>query len=56
MNTQVIAISEQDSINSILNANRIVSEKIKEAIKAMGLSACQARCLSCNKCAHHAGK
>lgn len=34
----------------ILNRNRITEEDKKEAIKAMGLSACQVRCLShqCN--------
>lgn len=33
-----------------LNSNRITEEKQKEAIKAMGMSACQVRCLShqCN--------
>ena len=37
----------------ILNANRITEEKKKEAIKAMGLSACQVGCMSrgcCSKC------
>lgn len=34
----------------ILNCNHITEEKQKEAIKAMGMSACQVRCLShqCN--------
>lgn len=30
----------------ILNSNRITDEKKREAILAMGLSACQVRCLS----------
>lgn len=37
----------------ILNANRITEDKKKEAIKAMGMSACQAACMSrgcCSKC------
>lgn len=37
----------------ILNANRITEDKKKEAIKAMGMSACQASCMSrgcCSKC------
>lgn len=37
----------------ILNANRITEDKKKEAIKAMGLSACQVGCMSrgcCSKC------
>ena len=41
------------SVMSILNHNRIRDEKKREAIKAMGMSACQAVCLShscCSKC------
>ena len=37
----------------ILNYNRITDEKKREAIKAMGMSACQAACMSrgcCSKC------
>lgn len=37
----------------ILNANRITEDKKKEAITAMGMSACQAACMSrgcCSKC------
>ena len=37
----------------ILNANRITEDKKKEAIMAMGMSACQAACMSrgcCSKC------
>ena len=40
----------------VLNGNRITEEKRKEAIRTMGLAACQARCLSCGHCAHHCGK
>lgn len=40
----------------VLNSNHIAEGKRKEAILAMGLSACQARCLSCGHCAHHCGK
>ena len=40
----------------ILNSNRITEDKRKEAILAMGLAACQARCLNCGYCAHHCGK
>lgn len=40
----------------ILNSNRITEDKRKEAILAMGLAACQARCLNCGHCAHHCGK
>lgn len=46
----------QYNVMPILNSNRITDEKKREAIKAMGMSACQARCLSCNCCARHAGK
>ena len=37
----------------ILNRNRITDDKKREAIKAMGMSACQAGCMSrgcCSKC------
>lgn len=43
----------------IMNYNRISDNKKKEAIKAMGMSACQAGCMSrgcCSKChggGHH---
>ncbi len=43
-------------ISVILNINRISEDLKKAAIKAMGMSACQARCLHCNKCACHSGK
>ena len=41
---------------NILNTNRINEDKREEAIRAMGLAACQARCLSCGHCAHFCGK
>lgn len=34
----------------ILNRNIIKEEKKKEAIQAMGLAACQAKCLRCSHC------
>lgn len=37
----------------IMNYNRVTDDKRKEAIKAMGMSACQAGCMSrgcCSKC------
>ena len=44
------------SAYSAFNRNRITERKQKDAILAMGMSACQARCLSCGHCAHHCGK
>ncbi len=41
---------------NVLNSNRITEDKRKETILAMGLAACQARCLSCGHCAHFCGK
>lgn len=41
---------------SVLNSNYIAEDKRKEAVLAMGLAACQARCLSCGHCAHFCGK
>lgn len=45
-----------DSIVSMLNANIVREEHTKEAIQAMGMSACQARCLSCRCCSKCCGK
>lgn len=57
MFTQLIGNTNQAiGVISVLNSNRITEEKRKEAILAMGLSACQARCLNCGHCAHHCGK
>lgn len=44
------------NIMAILNHNCIEEKDKHEAVKAMGLAACQARCLNCGYCAHHAGK
>lgn len=48
--------NQANSVISVLNSNRITEDKRKEAILAMGLAACQARCLNCGHCAHHCGK
>lgn len=40
------------SVMAVLNFNRVVEDKIKEAIKAMGLGACQVRCIS-HQCSGH---
>lgn len=46
----------QYNVMPILNNNRITDEKSREAIKAMGMSACQAKCMTCNCCSRCAGK
>lgn len=40
----------------ILNRNRITEDNKKEAIKAMGLSACQVACMSRGCCTHYNSK
>ena len=40
----------------ILNRNRITENDKKEAIKAMGLSACQVGCMSRGCCTHYNSK
>lgn len=50
MNTQTIALPSNESILTVLNINRVVSDLKKEAIKAMGMAACQATCISCTCC------
>lgn len=45
----------KNPILPILNGNVIKEEKTKEAIQAMGMSACQARCLSCSCCSKCCG-
>lgn len=50
MNTQTIALPAKDNILAILNFNKIANDLKREAIKAMGMAACQARCLSCGHC------
>lgn len=50
MNTQTIALRANDNILAILNFNKIANDLKREAVKAMGMAACQARCLSCGHC------
>ena len=57
MNTQIIALPAKDNILAILNFNKIANDLKREAVKAMGMAACQARCLSCGHCsAQRCGK
>lgn len=51
-NNQVV----RNPILSILNNNIIREEKTREAIQTMGMSSCQARCLSCHCCSKCHGK
>ena len=50
MNARAIALPINDNLLTILNINRITEDLKKEAIKAMGMSACQATCISCTCC------
>lgn len=50
MNTQTIALPVNNDILTILNFNKIANDLKREAVKAMGMAACQARCLSCGHC------
>lgn len=50
MNTQVNNQVRYDTILPILNNNVIKDDKKKAAIQAMGMSACQAKCLRCSHC------
>ena len=50
MNTQIIVLPAKDNILAILNFNKIANDLKREAVKAMGMAACQARCLSCGHC------
>lgn len=50
MNTQTIALPASDNILAVLNFNKIANDLKREAVKAMGMAACQARCLSCGHC------
>ena len=50
MNTQIIALPAKDNILAIVNFNKIANDLKREAVKAMGMAACQARCLSCGHC------
>lgn len=42
----------QNNVMPILNSNRITDEQKREAILAMGMAACQARCISCEHCSN----
>ena len=50
MNTQTFTLPANDNIITILNFNKIAKDLQREAVKAMGMAACQARCLSCGHC------
>lgn len=51
MNGETIALPANDNnILAILNFNKIASDLKKEAVKAMGMAACQARCIHCTCC------
>lgn len=50
MNTQVRNQVSYGAILPVLNSNVIKKDKKKAAIQAMGLSACQAKCLRCGHC------
>lgn len=50
MYTQVNHSVSDGRILSILNNNVIKEDKKKVAIQAMGLAACQAKCLRCGHC------
>jgi hypothetical protein len=56
MNNNVAIALEVSAVNAVLNANRIIDDIKADIVKAMGMSACQARCFHCNKCASHAGR
>ena len=53
---QIQVFVSNSGIMPVLNSNRITENRQKEAVMAMGLAACQARCLNCGHCAHHCGK
>lgn len=50
MNTQVNNPVCYDTILPILNNNVVKEDKKKAAIQAMGMAACQAKCLRCSHC------
>ena len=50
MNTQTIALPANDNILTILNFNKIANDLKREAVKAMGMAACQGGCISCGHC------
>lgn len=47
---------KQYNVMPILNSNRITDETKKEAIKAMGLSACQVGCMMVSGSTNHSRK
>lgn len=46
MNSQIV----YERILPVLNNNVIKEDKKKKAIQAMGMAACQAKCLRCGRC------
>lgn len=50
MYTQVNYQIDYNQVLPILNSNIIKEDKRKAAIQAMGLAACQAKCLRCGHC------
>ena len=56
MDTMVNNAVVKNPLIPALNGNVITEDKVKEAIQAMGMSACQARCLSCSCCSSCRGK
>lgn len=50
MYTQVNYQIDYNQVLPILNSNIIKEDKKKVAIQAMGLAACQAKCLRCGHC------
>ena len=50
MYTQVNYQIDYNQVLPILNSNIIKEDKKKAAIQAMGLAACQAKCLRCGHC------
>lgn len=50
MNTQIRPQLGYNQAMPILNYNVIKEENKKAAIQAMGMSACQAKCLRCSHC------
>ena len=50
MNTQTIVLPANDNILAILNFNKIANDLKREAVKAIGMAAYQARCLRWGHC------
>lgn len=49
---QAITALANETILNILNFNRIAENLKEKAIEAMGMAACQARCLRCGHCSN----